>query len=125
VKIILTGGNAVPTYCYKCKEHGVFTDTCSYGDRDLAKSCPLCPPGELWPRTWENCFPQVRDSGSATIPEVVARGRFADVRAARVLERAEKKAKRLGDTETAKQAGRELNSLGARSSGPKAKDLRK
>lgn len=115
----------MPTYNYRCEEHGLFSETCHYEARDLAKSCPLCPPGPLWPRTWENSFPQVRDSDSATIPEVVARGRFADVRAARVLERAEKKAKRLGDKETAKRAGQELNSLGARSSGPKAKDLRK
>jgi hypothetical protein len=115
----------VPVYIYRCEEHGLFDVVCPYALRDESKPCPSCGPGQLWPRTWEGSAPQVRDSSSATIPEVVARGRFADVRAARVLEKAERKAKRLGDKETAKLAGQELNSLGARSSGPKAKDLRK
>jgi hypothetical protein len=43
----------VPTYVYRCEEHGLFDTVCPYALRDEAKPCPSCGLGPLWPRTWK------------------------------------------------------------------------
>lgn len=99
----------MPVYVYRCEEHGLFDLVVPYENRNESQTCEACGPGPLWPRTWEASAPVVNDSGSATIPEVAARGRFAGVRETRLLDKAAKKAK--GSPEELKRVKEERKKL--------------
>lgn len=116
----------MPTYNYRCEVHGLFSETVPYDLRNEAKTCSECGPGPLWPRTWEHSAPAINTSDSATIPEVVAKGRFAEVRATRELQKAARRAARSGKLDDAVRADQEITRVaGGGTKAPTAKQLRK
>jgi putative FmdB family regulatory protein len=116
----------MPTYNYRCSEHGIFSEIVPYNLRNDGQVCPECGPGQLWPRTWEKSAPAINTSDSASIPDVVARGRFAEVRATRALQKAARKAGREGNKDEARRIDKEITAhanMGV--SAPTGKQVRK
>lgn len=97
------------SYNYKCTDcDDVFVETVEFELRDLPQECPVCAKQEC-PRTWEGYAVAVSTAKtSQTIPDVVAKGRFDNIRKQQELRKAKGDARWRRDRETEKMIDKEI-----------------